>query len=261
MSLKFIHDQNYKTKIQGNYKNNGEKIKEFYINKYLPVKEKLLQFNFSGNVDNKVFNEFTAQVNSYIKELHAFCLKNNITSQSKLESTFLEEISIYLFKDNKFIKDETLGIYNKNIYAGLKIGRGAYVNIPKKDVDFCIGKKVLLGLDEETRKIIIPIVAVEVKTYLDATMLGEIQYSSRIIKNAVPNAKVYVLTGYHVVGEDRVSSARSDKAIDEIFVLKDNAESPIKAVAIKAYFEQINSDIEGIAKEGNSSVPGRLLAQ
>ena len=260
MSLKFIHEQNYKTKIEGNYGHIGDKIEKFYTDEYLPLKEKLLKLDFS-NADDKIFAAFTTYINDYIKKLHSFCVKNGITSQSKLESTFLEEISIYLFKDMQPIKDGSLGILNKNVYAGIKIEKGLSINIPKKDVDFCIGKEVSLGLDEEIAKIIIPIVAVEVKTYLDATMLGEIQYSSRVIRNAVPNAKTYVLTGYHVVGEDRISSARSDKSIDEIFVLQEKEGAPIEAEAIKAYFEQIESDIKKTTEENTVSVLGRLLAQ
>ncbi len=36
---------------------------------------------------------------------------------------------------------------------------------------------------------IIPIVCVEVKTYLDATMFGEVQYSSRQIKKCISKCK------------------------------------------------------------------------
>ncbi|MDO4967438.1 MAG: Bpu10I family restriction endonuclease [Candidatus Saccharibacteria bacterium] len=193
--------------------------------------------------------------------MHNFCVKNKIASQSKLESTFLEELSIYLIKDNELIKNESLGLFNKNIYAGLKIEKGLAISIPKKDVDFCVGKEITLGLNGESVSIIIPVVAVEVKTYLDATMLGEIQYSSRVIKNAVPNAKTYVLTGYHVVGEDRLSSARTDKSIDEIFVLQESKGKPIKSKTLEFYLKQLNSDIKSIAAFGGPSIPEKLLAQ
>src|SRR5699024_622611 len=116
-------------------------------------------------------------INDYYAKLNAFTKEHNITSQSKFRSTFLEELSTYLFQDNEYIKNGRLGIYNKGIYAGIKIGNDLKVNIMKKDVDFCIGKKVTITIENQNFEIILPIIAVEVKTYLDATMFGEVQFS------------------------------------------------------------------------------------
>ena len=127
----YIHENNFKNKIHNNYGGVGEKIKEFYENVYLKTKMKLLEFDFS-NSDENTFREATNVINDYYEKLNAFTREHNITSQSKFRSTFLEELSTYLFQDNEYIKNGRLGIYNKGIYAGIKIGNDLKVNIMKK---------------------------------------------------------------------------------------------------------------------------------
>lgn len=209
----YIHENNLKNKIDINYNGKGEKIRQFYEDVYLNTKMKLLNFDFS-NSDENVFKEATELINNYYKKLDSFIKKNNITSQSKFRSSFLEELSTYLFQDNEYIKSGKLGIYNKGIFAGIKIGNDLKVNIIKKDVDFCIGKKVVIKIENTKFEIILPIVAVEVKTYLDATMFGEVQFSSKLLKSATPNVKTYVLMETNQVGNDKIISARYDKNLD-----------------------------------------------
>lgn len=254
----YIHENNLKNKIDINYNGKGEKIRQFYEDVYLNTKMKLLNFDFS-NSDENVFKEATELINNYYKKLDSFIKKNNITSQSKFRSSFLEELSTYLFQDNEYIKSGKLGIYNKGIFAGIKIGNDLKVNIIKKDVDFCIGKKVVIKIENTKFEIILPIVAVEVKTYLDATMFGEVQFSSKLLKSATPNVKTYVLMETNQVGNDKIISARYDKNLDEMFVLRFNNQSLIEFLVLKDYYDQICTDIKNIAIERDIIVPGRLI--
>lgn len=254
----YIHENNFKNKIYNNYGGIGEKIKEFYENVYLETKMKLLAFDFS-NLNENTFKEATEVINNYYTKLNIFTKENNITSQSKFRSTFLEELSTYLFQDNKYIKNGELGIYNKGIYAGIKIGNDLKVNIMKKDIDFCIGKKISIKIENDTFEIILPIIAVEVKTYLDAAMFGEVQFSSKLLKSATPNVKTYVLMETNQVGNDKIISARYDKILDEMFVLRFNEKSLIDYTVLKDYFNQISKDIENIAIERKVYTPGRLI--
>ena len=254
----YIHENNLKNKIDINYNGKGEKIRQFYEDVYLNTKMKLLNFDFS-NSDENVFKEATEIINNYYKKLDSFIKKNNITSQSKFRSSFLEELSTYLFQDNEYIKSGKLGIYNKGIFAGIKIGNDLKVNIIKKDVDFCIGKKVVIKIENTKFEIILPIVAVEVKTYLDATMFGEVQFSSKLLKSATPNVKTYVLMETNQVGNDKIISARYDKNLDEMFVLRFNNQSLIEFLVLKDYYDQICTDIKNIAIERDIIVPGRLI--
>lgn len=254
----YIHENNLKNKIDINYNGKGEKIRQFYEDVYLNTKMKLLNFDFS-NSDENIFKEATELINNYYKKLDSFIKKNNITSQSKFRSSFLEELSTYLFQDNEYIKSGKLGIYNKGIFAGIKIGNDLKVNIIKKDVDFCIGKKIVIKIENTKFEIILPIVAVEVKTYLDATMFGEVQFSSKLLKSATPNVKTYVLMETNQVGNDKIISARYDKNLDEMFVLRFNNQSLIEFLVLKDYYDQICTDIKNIAIERDIIVPGRLI--
>lgn len=254
----YIHENNLKNKIDINYNGKGEKIRQFYEDVYLNTKMKLLNFDFS-NSDENIFKEATELINNYYKKLDSFIKNNNITSQSKFRSSFLEELSTYLFQDNEYIKSGKLGIYNKGIFAGIKIGNDLKVNIIKKDVDFCIGKKIVIKIENTKFEIILPIVAVEVKTYLDATMFGEVQFSSKLLKSATPNVKTYVLMETNQVGNDKIISARYDKNLDEMFVLRFNNQSLIEFLVLKDYYDQICTDIKNIAIERDIIVPGRLI--
>lgn len=253
-----VHENNFKNKININYKDIGSLIEDFYLNEYLKVKTKLSEIDFS-KADTNTFKNATNIINEYYRKLSKFTNDNNITSQSKFRSTFLEELSSYLFEDNKYIKTGKLGIYNKGIYAGIKIGNDLKINIMKKDVDFCIGKKVKMKIEDQEFEIILPVVAVEVKTYLDATMFGEVQYSSKLIKNATPNAKTYVLMETNQVGADKIISARYENILNEMFVLRLDEQSPIEYSVLEDYYKEITSDIDDIAVERKVVTPGRLI--
>lgn len=255
----YMHESNFKSKIAKNYNGIGDKINEFYLNTYLETKMKLLAIDFSQD-DEKTFRTATDIINNYYRKLNNFTKENKITSQSKFRSTFLEELSTYLFSDNDYIKNGELGIYNKGIYAGMKIGNDLKVNIMKKDVDFCIGKKVKIVIDNTEYEIILPVIAVEVKTYLDATMFGEVQFSSKLLKNATPNVKTYVLMETNQVGIDKIISARYDKTLNEMFVLRFNENALIEYSVLKDYYDQICDDIMNIAVERGITTPGRLIS-
>ena len=255
----YIHENNLLTKIATNYKCIGDKVNEFYKNTYQPVKKALSALSFS--LDNQtVFAQATSIINDYYKKLDAFSRENAVTSQSKFASTFLEEISSYLFKDIPEIKSGEFGVFNKKVYAGLKINTDKSIGLITKDVDFCIGKKTTLSIDGQTAvELILPIVAVEVKTYLDATMFGEIKSSSKAIRSASPNSKTYVLMGYKNIADEHIIAARQDSTLTEMFVLKENEHAPIDANALYLYWKEITSTIADISKEEKIAVPGKLL--
>ncbi len=255
----YVHENNFKTKIKKNYKNKRNEIEKFYNTYYLQLRNEiesivLSEYNISS------FKKATDLFNDYYNELINFSNLNNISSQSKFTSTFLEEISVYLFKNIPDISSNTLGVFNKGIYAGLKINNNKNIEIIKKDVDFCIGKKVNITIDNQSSKtLIIPIVAVEVKTYLDATMFGEVKSSSRAIKNASPNSKTYLLVGYKDLANEHIISARQDSALNEIFVLRYNKNAPIDSDTLYEYWKEINNSIKELSNENSFVVPGRLL--
>ncbi len=255
----YVHENNLLSKISSNYKGHGNKINEFYEKKYLPVRHALEALSFTEK-DKTAFVKATEIINKYYKEIDAFSRKYSITSQSKFASTFLEEISTYLFKDLPEIKTGAFGVFNKRIYAGLKIGKDKKIGLITKDVDFCIGKRVNISIDgQASTELILPIVAVEVKTYLDATMFGEIKSSSKAIRSASPNSKTYVLMGYKCLADEHIIAARQDATLSEMFVLRKNENSPIDAQALYLYWHEIVEAISGISTDDQITVPGKLL--
>ena len=69
----------------------------------IPIRKAMFAIDFTHpTIDN--FKEAAKLINVYAKHLSEFTNENGITSQSKLESTLLEELSVYLFKDLPEIK-------------------------------------------------------------------------------------------------------------------------------------------------------------
>lgn len=255
----YIHENNLLNKINTNYKGHGRNIRDFYEKEYLPTKKKLLGIVFSES-DKNAFITATKIINEYYTKIEAFSAKYSITSQSKFASTFLEEISTYLFKDIPEIASGEFGVYNKKIYAGLKINTDKRIGLITKDVDFCIGKKVNISIDgQPSTELILPIVAVEVKTYLDATMFGEIKSSSKAIRSASPNSKTYVLMGYKCIADEHIIAARQDSVLTEMFSLRKNEHSLIEASVLYEYWNEINNVLQEVSTPDIVNSVGRLL--
>ena len=255
----YVHEQNLETKIRKDYNHKGALIANFRDQYYLPTRRELLSLQFNEN-NMASFERATALFNNYYDQIDAFSHQHGITSQSKFASTFLEEFSVYLFKDIPEIVNEEYGVFNKKIYAGLKIKNDRHIGIITKDVDFCIGKKSTITIDGVDRvDLIVPIVAVEVKTYLDATMFGEIKSSSKAIRSASPNSRAYVLMGYKDLADEHIIAAKQDSTLTEMFALREDAQSPVVADAVYQYWKEIKTAIASttIADEINSV--GRLL--
>lgn len=256
----YVHANNYDTKIESNYHGKRQELIAFKRDHYEPFRKAMLAINFT-NPTMDDFNEATRLFNVYYKHLSEFIKKHKIASQSKLESTLLEELSVYLFKDIPEIKQNKLDFYNKGIYAGLKINNDLSLDIIKKDVDFCIGRKVRITIEgQPSIEITVPIVSVEVKTYLDATMFGEIKSSSKTLKSATPNSKAYVLMGYKCLADEHIIAARQDSTLDEMFVLREGEGKPVDAYALRIYWEEVTNAIKHVISRQALTVPGRLLS-
>ena len=143
----------------------------------------------------------------------------------------------------------------------VKINPDLSLDIVKKDVDFCIGKKVEITIEHQSPiTLTLPIVSVEVKTYLDATMFGEVKSSSKTLKSATPNSKAYVLMGYKCLADEHIIAARQDSTLDELFVLRKGEGQPIDPYALYMYWLEIVGAIRNLTSDNTLTVPGRLLA-
>ena len=260
MSRLFMHEKNIINKFTTGYKGKGHEIQHFYQSTYKALRDNVCKLTFNSTHKND-FDIAARLFTEYYDSLQEFSRANKITSQSKLESTFLEEISCYLFKDIDEIKNNDFGIYNKGVFAGLMIDQNKKIAIIPKDVDFCIGKEAFVRIDDEkSQKLILPIVAVEVKTYMDATMLGEIKSSCKQIRSASPNSKTYVLMGYNQAAEEKIISARNDGSITEMFALTEGAGKPIMGNVLWDYWNEVHQAIENISDDNQINSCGRLIS-
>lgn len=142
----------------------------------------------------------------------------------------------------------------------MKIVDGENISIITKDVDFCIGKKidVTIGGSKPTH-LILPVVCVEVKTYLDATMFGEVKSSSKSIRSATPNSKAYVLMGHKELADEHIIAARQDSTLNEMFVLRKDSDSPIDGSVLLEYWDEITDAMDTVFNPTAIKTPGRLL--
>lgn len=255
----YIHENNLDHKIDADYKGKREAIKRFKGDYYIPMRKEMALLEFHKS-NKSAFKRAADIFNQYYEAIEKFSEKYSITSQSKFASTFLEEISTYLFKDLPAIKKGTFDVFNKGIYAGMKIANENDISVIKKDVDFCIGKKVNLSIDSYYKEsIILPIVAVEVKTYLDATMFGEIKSSSKAIRSATPNSRTYVLMGYKDLADEHIIAARQDATLTEMFALRRSKYGLIEGDALYEYWKEISSAVNCVSEEEHVNPLGRLL--
>jgi len=181
-----VHAQNILTKKRQNLSGTKEKALRLIEKTYLKYIKQ--QFAIGENIEDRDKIEQRVKL---LNDYYTFFSANGdfnseFHSQSKLRSTILEEFLYLLFKD--FIKQIKITIPDNNDVLALGSAK-AYTNlyfkskdiksfieeletgINEKDQDFTIYRPVKLQINSNTREVNVPIVAVEVKTYIDKTML------------------------------------------------------------------------------------------
>lgn len=246
------HKRNLEGKIHKNYHRIGEELQEFKTNVYDNFHKNMIDIDGISKED--CFNKVDL-INSYYKEAEKIIEKYNITFQSKFRPTILEEFCGYLFKDIPEITDLDLNFYNKNIFAGLKIDSEGNIKIQDKDTDFCIGKEFTIEINGKSVKLIIPLIVIECKTYLDKTMFNETQFTAQKLKSGTPNVKFYIITERNEVG---IESIPSQSPVDEIYVIKHNLAKIDKNI-IYEFFIDIHNIIRYSTKKKEIELPGKLL--
>ena len=127
--------------------------------------------------------------------------------------------------------------------------------VESKDQDFLIGAHVTASFRTETEttpvtvQFNLPFIAIEAKTYVDKTMLGEISTASEALKRAVPASKYFVVAeylklteGYQFGGSkiDQVYILRRQKNVDREFRLQDTFQrNPIQADLVVDLFHEV----------------------
>ncbi len=203
-----------------------QKIIEQYI-KYLEGNLSLV-----GYTDD-IIRKRVKLVNNYYNFIHNNNYDNLFTAQSKFRSTILEEFPFLLFKNfvekyqTKYHANYKLESGSVNAYTNLYFKAksfGDFVQNPEmginvKDQDFAIYRKIeITQNDSNTINLLqVPAVAIEVKTYVDKTMLEGIIATAEKVKSGNPYSMFIVLTeAYDVTFDADPAYSR----IDQIYVLR-----------------------------------------
>lgn len=239
--------------------------KKFYDDYYVPMRNKIEKMTFDES-DIESFSDCADVLNQYWDELKQFMKKNKISNKAKLHTDFLEEFSCYFF--NGIDRLDDFDIFISDVFAGLKILPSHEIKQITKDVDFCIGNELVVSTEsDEEMSLRIPAVSVEVKTYVDATMLGEIMNSARKIKGANPGSKVILLTWINSFADEHALEAAYDSSIDEIVVLserkrKSGEEAVIEFTkeGLRDYYCVMRQSLDEVMHEEEIPSMGRLLS-
>ena len=182
--------------------------------------------------EDKDIEQRVALLNKYYDFIHENGWDNLFTSQSKFRSTILEEFLFILFHkfiDNlrKDIGDDhgTLACGNSKSYTNMyfyaknvkEFVTSPQIGINMKDQDFAIYRELSLKINDKSKNVILPVVAIEAKTYLDKTMLEGSIATAEKLKSGNPYTKFYIVTETYEV-DLKVDPAYS--RIDQIYVLR-----------------------------------------
>jgi hypothetical protein len=256
VSKYFYHENNIigKTHDTGANKAYRRIFKEFIGFKehyYDPYKNGQLQITGIAQAD--IYHKVEL-LNAYYEELNKFIeiqrTENNvrITSQSKLRPTVLEEFCGFLLKDIPQISSLGLDFFNKDIFVGIVLDSRGQARLKTKNVDFCLGKKFPIIIGDDSREVIIPIIAIEVKTYLDKTMFGESQWTAQTMKHGSPNVVVYILTEDNEVAKEEIPT-KGQTPIEQIFVIRGNERNQINSEAVYSFFSDVKQSLENLSRE------------
>lgn len=182
------------------------------------------------NLDDDGITEIVNALNTYRRASLPVFDKMDNAGQKALGYTIMEEFFYLLF--NKYIGQ--LGLAHDNLFVGkgnsyvsLSFTPSGFSNlfthpnayIHTKDQDFVLGATVNINVaadgTEETTSTVIPVVAIECKTYLERNMLDSCAATASRLKNAMPYC-VYMVASEYMKMSD-ASPELTD--IDEVYVL------------------------------------------
>lgn len=185
------------------------------------------------------------------------------TSQSKLHSTVIEEFLYYLFEGMPILSGKKMALGPGKAYVDMSFSpknideweKNPGVDIKVKDQDFAIGKEIFCifssdgGMHDTVQKnILVPIVAIECKTYLDKTMLDGAAYAAERLKRGNPYALYIVVTETNALDK---SVNPKHTQIDEIFVLRrqKSGQKPPNQIDAQLVWELFNLVKDHLEKE------------
>ena len=222
-----VHGKALFEKIQSS----GDRTLKGAYDDYLKYREKIGSLKI---LKNKAVNDLVEATNEYRKKVLYVFEKRQHSGQEGLRSSILEEFLFHLFRDlmnqrlSNNLKSKRIG--KANIYINLSFTPHSFKDLYKephpyvhtKDQDFTLGCLANLSVgpfgDENhitTDSIIIPVVAIECKTYLERNMLDSCASTAHRIKLGMPYC-MYIVISEYMKMDDAYPELTE---IDEVFVL------------------------------------------
>lgn len=205
---------------------------------------------------------------SYYDNNSAYNYNSLFSSQGKLRPTILEEFVYFLFKDCLDDMKKRPGVvadaYSMgatkaytNLYFSpldfVRFSQDPSIKINVKDQDFAIYRKIGFNVGDnlgnsKSYEAKVPVVAVEVKTYLDKTMLESAVATAEKLKMGNPYSRFVVVAEAYQVSTD-VDPSYSQ--IDQIYVLRkcrdhNDLAQTIDADVVKRLFNEAKQHLDGI---------------
>jgi hypothetical protein len=257
----FYHESNIDGKINSNYKEIGDEFSDFkeqhYRLYYYQAQLAITGIQIEDiNEKTRLLSEYYTRVDSFIGNMAGNGVK--ITSQSKFRPTVLEEFCGFLLKDIPEIGRLNLDFFNKGVFAGITLDRGGNAKIKTKDIDFCIGKEFDVNIGDENYTIIIPVIAIECKTYIDKTMLSEAQFTAQKMKQGSPNVKVYCVSERNEIDVDEIPT-KGRTPLDQIFIIRGKTTNPVSNEAVFSFFTEVKLALEKLSREAIRIQLGGIL--
>ena len=183
----------------------------------------------------KILNEYKNFVDKLTNEYKYFKM------QEKMSSSIMEEFLFYLLKDIPSIRSSVneglIYMGSANAYTDLSFAPknikdflmypNVYINF--KNQDFTISKLIKCTFEcngnQECREIIVPTVAIECKTFIPSTMLGQSIYEAELLKKGNPYSLYIMVAEQNALKDDE--NLKNIK-IDEIFILRKQKRNSLK---------------------------------
>lgn len=255
----YYHENNIIGKcrdVQGNaYRRICHEMALFKESSYDPYK--IEQLKITG-ISREDISKKVALLNTYYPIADQFNNQYKITSQAKFRPTILEEFCGFLLKDIPEIDRLKLDFFNKSVFAGISLDKEGNSKIKTKNIDFCIGKEFKVRIEGEPYSLIIPVIAIECKTYLDKTMFSEAQFTAQKMKQGSPNVRVYVVAEENQVDKNEIPT-KGRTPVDQIYIIRGNPKNPISETSVYELFSDIKSDLEHLTVDTEIKEIGRMI--
>lgn len=234
----YNHGKNLIEFIKKNSKHKYKKELDNILEKYIEYRKKIDAINFEGE-------DSIRSMVLYLNEYRSISIvtfdKLTNSGQKALGYTILEEFFFIMFDKimcNFKTKHENVFIGKGNSYVSLSFTPNCFEDafnnpqphIHTKDQDFVLGVAVDIDvkskgvntINKKNNKTVIPVVAIECKTYLEKNMLDSCAATATRLKNAMPYCIYMVASEYMKMDE----SYPELTDIDEVYILckKKNSE-------------------------------------